>query len=407
MLTSDLVRATVRGRDLRPTLVDPERADLLDAAELLVGLAAEAAEEGRTWGSLSDAMADEAAAARAPKVVHGLAKLVGERCDVATEAAVPPAELRARVFRAARDAGPLALAPDALGRLVADDVLAAVGAEVGLAPEAVREALYADLPEAQRVRGFRALTAKALLHRYNVALVQALLLRAFEVRIRLEQPTVDRVRQLLRHARFHQLLFHATREGTALHLVLDGPTSLFERSVRYGLQLARFFPAVLLQPGDWTLEAEVAWTRAQVRKHLRVTPADGLVTDRADTGAWVPRERTWFLERWHARASHGGWRLTDDTLPLDLGGYGVVLPDLTFTDGRRVGHLEIVGTWRRAWLERRVDALRRHGPGNVVLAVSRRLAASKADALDGLPVIPFGEIVPVDEVLAALERVGR
>lgn len=407
MLTSDLVRATVRGRELRPTLIDPERADLLDVAGLLVALATEAAEEGWTWGTLADAMADEAAAARAPKVVHGLAKLVGERCDVDVEAPVPPPELRARVFRAARAAGPLALAPDSLDRPVADDVLAAVGAEIGLTADAVREALYADLPEAQRVRGFRPITAAALLHRYNVALVQALLLKAFEVRVRLERPSVDRVRQLLRHARFHQLLFHASRAGDTLDLVLDGPTSLFDRSVRYGLQLARFFPAVLLQPGDWTLEAEVAWTRANVRKQLRVTPADGLVTDRADTGAWVPRERTWFLERWHAKAGDSGWRLTDDTVPLDLGGHGVVLPDLTFTDGRRVGHLEIVGTWRRAWLERRVEALKRHGPGNVVLAVSRRLAASKQDALEGLPVIPFGEIVPVDEVLAALERVAR
>src|SRR5690606_14619105 len=82
-----------------------------------------------------------------------------------------------------------------------------------------------------------------LIARYNVALVQALLLRATEVRVRLVEPTVPRVRQLLRHVKFQQLLHHGRRDGDTLELVLDGPGALFRQSTRYGMQLASFFPA--------------------------------------------------------------------------------------------------------------------------------------------------------------------
>lgn len=409
MLTADLIRARVRGAAIEPTFIDPERAELVTFAESCIDVVTRAVADGGTRGEIDASIAELIGSSRSLKVMQGIAKILIDRCESDTESPRPPAELRDLVFRRARARGPLAVgAGDALGRPTAHDVLAEVGAEVGLSAETLASLLYADLPSAQVIRSWRPLDATALLHRYNVAQVQSLLLRAHEVRVVLAKPSPGRVRQLMRHARFHQLLFRASRDAEGLELVFDGPASMFSQSTRYGLQLASFFPALLLQDGAWRMVAQVPWTRAAHPKRLEITQEDELVGHLSDTGAYTPREVGWFAERWAAVAATSKWTMTESTTPIELGGRGVVLPDFTFTDGVRTAHLEIVGFWQRDWLERRLEGLRRHGPGNMVLAVSTKLHVGE-HALDDFPgeVVSFSQVVPVKDVLAALERVAR
>src|SRR5260370_231924 len=61
---------------------------------------------------------------------------------------------------------------------------------LGMAAEAVDQGLFADLKSEQRLVRFKDITAERLLQRYNVALVQAVLLRSTGVRveIRNEKP---------------------------------------------------------------------------------------------------------------------------------------------------------------------------------------------------------------------------
>ena len=409
MLTSDLVRARVRGKTIEPTWIDTSRGDLREPAETMVDIVRQAVDEGWSQGDLVEALDGATATHRSHKVLRGLRKLLLDRCDFEVDAPLPPVELRRRVFLKAREMGPLDLAHGALDRTTAADVLQAVATELDVTVEAVDRALYGDLKDAQVLASFRDIGVDELLQRYNVALVQALLLKSVQVRIELEGPSVPRVRQLLRYAKFHQLVHRAHRKGEMLTLELDGPTSMFSQSTRYGLQLAIFFPALLLQDVPWRMEADVLWTKARHRKTLEVTHTQGLVSHYADTGAYVPREVAWFAERWEATGSDSGWKMTDDTAPIELGGRGVVLPDFTFKKGRKTAHLEIVGFWRKAWLERRLEGLRRHGPGNLVLAVSKKLAVGQKEALDDTPVevIAFSQVVPVKSVLEALDKVAR
>lgn len=408
MLTSDLLRVRVRGSTVVPQYVDPSRNDLLEPAEAFVAAARDAVAEGWTQGELDGALKDAIGPHRSAKVLQGLAKLVRDRCDAEAASTLDPATVRQAVFARAAEVGPLAREAGALGRPVAADVLAHVAEALGATVADVSHALYADLKDAAVVTAFRELTPEALIHRYNVALVQGVLLKATEVVVELHDPTVPRVRQLLRHAKFRELMVRAERDDDVLRLVLDGPTSLFKQSTRYGMQLATFFPAVLLQDPPWRMTATVLWTKARHRKTLEVGPDDGLVSHYADTGAYASRAAQWFEERWAAAEADGPWTMTDDTVPIDLGGRGLILPDYTFTDGTRTAHLEIVGYWRKDWLQRRLEGLRRHGPGNLILAVSRKLAGEAA-ALDdaGAEVVPFAQVVPVREVVAALDRVAR
>lgn len=407
MLTTALLRAREKGDQVEPQLIDPTRADLLAAAEALCGVIA-AAKAGR-WSraELTEAIEAVAGGMRSRKIGLGLAHLLLSGVTFEVDSPVDPAELRAAAFAAARDAGGLALDGDALGRTTARDVLTAVGARWGLSPEQAAAALYADLFDAHVVTDAAVAQPAELLDRYNTSLVQALLLSAVDVRLTLASPTVPRVRQLLRHARFRQLMYRAERDDGDLVLTLDGPASLFQQTSRYGLNLALFLPAVLLQTCPWRLEARVLWGPAKAPKRLELTHTAGLKPGLADTGAWTTPEQEAFFERW-AALGETGWTLSTDTAPIILGDRGVVLPDATFRKDGREAHLDIVGFWRRGWLERHLEGLQRYGPGNLVVAVSRSLKAGQEE-LPELPgaIIPFAKVVPAAKVLAAIEAVAR
>lgn len=409
MLTGDLVCARVRKGDVVPSLVAADDEELGDDARWLCGLFAEGVKRGVTRGELEEAVAEEARIRPDHKRLRGLAKVMFDRGEFATGAPsaegemVDPILLRDRVFRASAKAGPLALGEDVLGRPTTRSVLEAVGLEFGLSAEQVRDGLYADRKEEQRLTSCEVPAPEGLIDRYNLALVQSLLLRATKLTVTLETPTAPRVRQLLRHAKFHQLMHRAWREGDLLHLEVDGPESVLKQSTRYGLKLASFLPAVLLQE-RWSLVAEVIWGKA--RKRLAVDGSTGLKTTLVDRGAYVTREAGWFKERFEALGCD--WTLEEGSEPIDLGGRAVVMPDFTLRRAGRVAHLEIIGVWRKDYLERRVEWLRAYGPGNLILAVSRKLVADGSALADlGLEVVPFAEVVPARQVLDAAERVAR
>lgn len=405
MLPASLARARRRQGVLRPARARLDDDDLIGVAEALVGLHAEAAQGRWTRGAL-DAAVQGLAADADRKIVLGLAHCLA---DFVQEA--PPIEgfdapaFRQTVFAAAAARGPVALEAGPFERTVAADLLGPLGAEHGLGPEEAARALYADLPSEHVVTAFEAPSIEALVAAYDVGLAQAPLLRADSLTLRLARPSVGRVRQLLRSARFHQLIHTAARDDDGLRVDFDGPLSLFGQTSRYGAALAKFLPTVFLQDGAWTVDADVRWPPGRAVLHLE--SGDGYVSHLPDHGAWKTRFHTWFEERWAARDT-GSWRISDQTTPIDHGGLGVLLPDYEITDGARTALLEIVGYWTREKLARRLDQVARVGPSNLILAVSRKLCAS-SEGMDQWPaaVVPFAEVVPVPAVLEAVERVAR
>lgn len=404
MLNKELVRVKLpRGGGIEPGLIDPTRDTLVEAAEQIVAQVEAAAEEKWTRGELDEALTDAIGDRRDQKLVRGLAKLMLDRCDFETDCALPPTDLREAVFRAARAAGGVALQRGPLGRPTAADVLAEVAPALKVPTEGISDALYADLPDEQRLVHADLRSPEWLLNRYNISLVQSVLLHATQVRIVLEDAIVPRIRQLLRYAKFYELVHRAERQDKALVLTLDGPGSLFHQSTRYGKQLASFFPALPLQDGPWSLTADIRWQRSH--RTLSLDHTAGLVSHYRDTGAYETRTHEWFVERFRSH-NDDSWTLDRRVHPVDLGGRAVVLPDYRLRSGGRTAYLEILGYWKRDYLERRIEGLRRHGPGNLILAVSKKLG--DVDQLDeiGAEVVLFSKIVPVKDVLAAAERVA-
>ena len=214
------------------------------------------------------------------------------------------------------------------------------------------------------------------------------------------------MRQLFRYLKFFQLLHSATREGDTLTVRVDGPSSLFRQTTRYGRQLANFLPAVLLCEGPWKMRGTILWTKARHRKTLELDDGDGLVSHYRDTGAWRSPANQHFADRF--RASKTKWKLQEGRVPIDLGGRALIYPDYTLTKGKQSVHLEIVGFWRREWLDRRIELLNKYGPGNLVMAVSKKLrgCAEALEDFDGAVVV-FTEILSTKKVLAAVESIAQ
>jgi predicted nuclease of restriction endonuclease-like RecB superfamily len=280
------------------------------------------------------------------KLTSGLAKVLLDRSEFDVRAAVDPAELRLRVFREAARRGPFAARSIEGGRPTAGELWAGLAGELGATAEALEASLYADHADQQVLLRTDVPSPGWLLHRYNLALVQAVLLRCFELRIELVAPTPGRARQLARALKFHQLLFAVSPMEEGYRLTVDGPTSLFGQTTRYGLALSRAFPAVPLHP-RWKIAAEIAWNGRTVRMALSDT--SGLQSHYKELGAYETREAQWFAERFEALGS--GWSLSREAEPLRQGPDVVVIPDFTFRRQGRVAHLEILGFWRRGSVE--------------------------------------------------------
>lgn len=418
MLTRDLLRIKFKGKVVEPQYIDPTNPKMLTRATAVMEVFEAALAQHRTRAWLGDELREVEGTDPAHKLLKGLSKVLLDKCEFEADSPLPPAELRERVFKRAAETGPLAWSAGPLGQRTATEVWTelaeelsggSVGEEGSAEPprrwttEELQDALYADLPDQQKLtRRTGPKTPEALLHRYNVALVQALLLHASTVTVRMRRPDSKRVRQLFRYLKFHQLMYRVSGSAAELAIHVDGPQSLLRQSSRYGLQLAIFFPAVLLQPGSWTLEAEVLWGKTRkLKKRLTIAHTRGLQSHYADRGAWRSNAEKWFVERFEQLDT--GWTVHPGEL-LDLGRQKLMVPDLTFRRDGKVAHLDIVGFWRRSYLDKRLAQT----PDHVVLAVSRRLLGDK-DKVPGAmadQVVPFAEIIPAKKLLARIEAVA-
>jgi predicted nuclease of restriction endonuclease-like RecB superfamily len=389
MLTGSLVRVRYARQRIVPVYAAVRDPANLALAERLLDLYR--GQDGRTRGEIEDDITAAFGDAPLSFLQQGLAKLLEDRCEFEVVSGHPPEKLREHTFRAAaaaRAAGPFDRAA----------VLAAVADELGLLPPEVEGGLFADLKSEQRLVHFKDITPERLLERYNVALAQAVLLRAVGVQVDVRREPPAKLRRLFRLIKFHRLVCEVEATGPdSYRLKLDGPLSLFSATQKYGLQLALFLPAVL-SCRDWDLRADLRWGPERKPKQFTLSPADGLVSYLPEHGTYVPPELAMFAEQFRKKAN--GWRLVEETAVLPLG-RSFWVPDfrLEHAESGRSLYLEVLGFWRRSSAEAHLKRLREHAAEPFLLAVSDQLRIDDAE-LEGLPaeVVRFRQMPLPDEV---------
>jgi predicted nuclease of restriction endonuclease-like RecB superfamily len=195
--------------------------------------------------------------------IAAFSKLLDDAGEFDSDPGGEAGRLRLEVFGLAAAHHPLVRTGDRLFEKGEAAVKAGIAAQLGRPWEEIEAGLYADVIDFQRLGSFAGFEGpEALLSAYNVAQLQACLYRA-------ERMTVTATggfKSILRHAKFARLLFEIRRLGPS-HYRMDfsGPASVLSETRRYGVNFAKFIPALLACKG-WQLRAEVRtpWNRTAV-----------------------------------------------------------------------------------------------------------------------------------------------
>lgn len=368
MLTKELILCRSRQGRLRPQFLPVESEPALALAGRL--LSAYEVESGRTREDIEELTEAAVSAFGNLKVARGLLKVIDDRAEFTAPQDIDYASARMRLFR---------LSAELLssGRY-ADEAsyrreLAMRSSGWALSSES---ACYADLPSNDRLTGLRSLTARQVLERYNVGLVQGVLLRASRLEVTVgAQEEPSRLRRLMRYVRFFRLLCVAERlSDGGMRLTVDGPGSVLEQSKRYGLQLAEFFPAVC-SLRRWRLTAEVEWSERPQRLELDET--SGLVCPYHNYAAVAPEELRLF-ER-HFRECASSWSLCEESPFLEGPGGALYFPDFSFRhEEGGEAQLELFHRWHATQLRSRLELAETTALGEgLVLGVDRSLLRDK------------------------------
>lgn len=372
MLTSDLVRATARAGQLKVKMLagaERERAKELAASyiELATGSVGSAYHELKELWSAIELPPKEI------KLAAGLLKLVEDHCEFEAESAIDPRVLREALFALAAERR------KALGdeeRFDRSALLAAAGAPHSMSGEDVERALYADLKSEHRLLKPPPLNPDSLIEIYDVAQLQAVLLRAVQVRAWIQCASVETYRDIFKKLKFRRLLFRIEETpGQGYRIDIDGPFSLFDSVTKYGLQLALMLPA-LLGADKLKLEADVRWGKTKSELLFTLEQARKGASEK-DAATHVNEDVTALVQAFEKLGS--AWQVAPAQHILDLPGVGLCIPDLRFEhkSGAAV-FLEVMGYWSRDAVWRRVELVEKGIGAKVVFAVSSRLRVSEA-----------------------------
>ncbi len=404
MLPTDLLSYRQNGEAIIPKRLKIDEKNLEVATEL-ISCFREAV--GNTQGALERQLLELEGDNPDYKVKRGLAYIL--KSSFSTFEVVSPLEppmLRERVFAlAAKSVHSREFAAVALSK-VADELSRELEREV--LPEQVRNGLYADLIENRILTTFDAPNLQDLLHRYNLSQVQGIFYKASQLIINAHRNVPGQYKLLFRYLKLFQLMSYI--EGDADHgftITIDGPTSLFNPSTRYGLAIAKLIPA-LLHVTKWSLAATL-----QIRDLYTNTWKTGRFTLNSDCGlvSHYPPGKPYdsmleasFADKWDSLKTD--WVLEREVDLIPIPG-SVMIPDfrLVHPDGRTF-LLEIVGYWRPEYLQKKFSQVRRAECNNLILAISERLNLEKAGVkLNDVParIIWFKDKLLPKAVLAVMD----
>ncbi|RCJ37665.1 hypothetical protein A6769_12255 [Nostoc punctiforme NIES-2108] len=404
MLPTDLLMHRQNGEEIIPKRlkIDQKTSEL--AIELINYFQSAV---GKTQGVLERQLTDFEGDSTDYRVKRGLAYILKSSfCTFEVVSPLEPQMLRERVFSlAAKSVSSRESTQVSLGK-IADELTQELEREVLL--EQVRNGLYADLSENKILTVFDAPTAPDLLNRYNLSQVQGVFYKASQLVLNAHRNVPGEYKLLFRYLKLFQLMAYI--EGDADHgftITIDGPTSLFNPSTRYGLAIAKLIPA-LLHVTKWSLSSILqtrdAYTNTWKTGRFTLNSECGLVSHYPPGKPYDSMLEASFADKWDALKS--GWALEREVDLIPIPG-SVMIPDfrLVHADGRTF-LLEIVGYWRPEYLQKKFSQVRRAGRDDLILAISERLNLEKAGVkLNDVParIVWFKDKLLPKAVLAVMD----
>ena len=362
MLTKELIRYRIRNRQIHPQFIKPTDGVLLAVAEQLIAVFEKSPNTPRgTLLESSKHIIDGTSGASIVK--RGLEKLLLDRTEFDTAPNQELIAFRQKLFTIT-------------SRLLSQEqfenyrdyqhkVSQMIASEGQLSDK-----LYIDLPNYQPVLTFRTLSPERLLHRYNAAQVQGLLLHSNTLTLKLADSMTAELRQLFKYLRFNQLLSTIRKENELYQITVDGPLNLFYKTKRYGMNLANFFLAILHQP-KWELTAEIQ-IRNRGHSRLLLDESCGIKPISQQFLAYIPEDIQLFQTMLHNKTDD--WQIRPGSQFLPLVGDFYCFPDyqLVHKSGVETA-IELFHPWHQGHLIARLNTLAEQTDVPLILGVSREL----------------------------------
>lgn len=377
MLPTDLLMHRHNGETIIPKNLKIDAKNIALANDIISCFQAA---QGTTQGELDRQLLELEGDSTDFRVKRGLSHLLKSESFSKFEIISPldPQELRQRVFSLASQTLPSHQATQQTLEKLANKLSQELSREV--LPTEIKAGLYSDLSENKIFTQFEAPTPEELLHRYNLSQVQGIFYRASQIQLNAHRNVPGEYKLLFRYLKLFQLMAYI--EGDADHgftITVDGPTSLFKTSTRYGLALAKLLPA-LLHVTKWSLHAILhtrdTYTDTWKTGRFTLTSECGLVSHYPPGKPYDSMLEASFADRWESLKTD--WVLEREVDLIPIPG-SVMIPDfrLVHPDGRSF-LLEIVGYWRTEYLQKKFAQVRKSECNNLILAISERLNLEKA-----------------------------
>ncbi|MEG4112937.1 MULTISPECIES: DUF790 family protein [unclassified Microcoleus] len=376
MLPTDLLSHRQNGESIIPLRLKIDAKNIEVATEMIDCFQSAI---GKTQGELDGRLLELEGDSPDYRLKRGLAHLLKSGFStLEVISPLEPSELRQRVFALSARSTPSPQSTQLTLEKVAIELSQELNREV--LPHEITTGLYADLNENKILTEFNPPTPENLLHKYNLSQVQGIFYRASQVKLTAHRNDPGEYKLLFRYLKLFQLMTYI--EGDADHgftLTIDGPTSLFKPSTRYGLALAKMLPA-LLHVTKWsmhsTLHTKDPFSGVLKIGKFTLNSDCGLVSHYPPGKPYDSMLEAAFAERWSSTKTE--WQLEREVDLIPIPG-SVMIPDfrLVHPDGR-VFLLEIVGYWRPEYLQKKFAQVQKSECDNLILAISERLNLEKA-----------------------------
>jgi len=329
--------------------------------------------------------------------IQAFCKLLDDKSTFQTDPEGKAAKMRLDVFSEAGRFHPLVEQPDQLFEYDEKRIKTQLSDKIGLPWDKIEQSLYSDVIDFQRLERFDGYpNTHALLSRYNVAQLQACLYRAEGMTVL----ATDDFKTILRYAKLAHLLHDIVRlDSSKYRVTFSGPASVLHETRRYGVNFARFLPALLACKGwEMTASVQTPWNQ----------PAKLVLSDKNGFTSHLPSpdEFDSTLEESFAKkfgSTRNGWQLIREGEILH-DHQKTFVPDFTFrhADGTEV-LLEIVGFWTPEYLAHRRETLQQFRHHRILIAVPEKSLRDGANI--GENILVYKTALKIEPLMEALEKI--
>ena len=329
--------------------------------------------------------------------IQAFCKLLDDKSTFQTVPEGKAAKMRLEVFSEAGRFHPLVEQRDQLFEYDEKRIKTQLSDKIGLPWDKIEQSLYSDVIDFQQLERFDGYpNAQALLSRYNVAQLQACLYRAESIVV----SATDDFKTILRYAKLAHLLHDIVRLDSSKYCItFSGPASVLHETRRYGVNFARFLPALLACKGwEMTASVKTPWNKPA---KLILSDKDGFSSHLPSPDEFDSTIEESFAEKFGTKRN--GWQLIREGEILHHQ-QKTFVPDFTFrhVDGIDI-LLEIVGFWTPEYLAHRRETLQQFREHRILIAVPEK--SLREGATIGENILVYKTALKIEPLMEGLERI--